>query len=104
MTAGLPVNTQIGVFKDEKELTSWLYYQNDSSIYACDYIKLIRNPDFIYTDFTKEVLQRYNLFKNHNVHSFSDTFDKLPAWWIDMLSVLDSEYNKAMIVWQKNQK
>ena len=103
MTAGLPVTTQLGVFHNDEELASWLTYQNDSSIYAYDYIKLICNPDFIYTNFTNEVLTRYALFKNYNVYSYSNKFEELPARWIDMLGILDSEYNKAMEVWKRLQ-
>jgi len=104
MQSGLPLKTQIGIFHNEEEIASWLYYQNDSSIYAFDYIKLIKYAPFIYTDFTQEVLLRYSLFKNHNVYSFSNKFEELPAWWIDTINLLDSEYIKAEKAWQRQQQ
>ena len=104
-TQNFPIETQLRIFNNEQEIATWLTYQNSSEEYAYDYIKLIRYAPFIYTTRTQAILHRYFNLKNHNIHSFSDRFEELPAWWIDMLGIMDSEYNKAMKVWQRiNQK
>jgi len=90
-----PIVTQIGIFNNEQEIASWLTYRNNSEYYAQDYIAFINHSPFIYTDFTEECLARYNLQKNYNVKSYGETFEEIPAWWVDILNLIDSEIIRA---------
>lgn len=89
------MNTQIGIFHNEKEIDRWLLTQDKSHIMAWDY-SLIGHAPYIFTDHTNEVLTRYNLLKNYQVYSFSQNFDDLPAWWIETISLIDTEMQKAI--------
>ena len=91
-----PIRTQIGIFNDHEEIAQWLFYKNDSSQYAQDYMAFISDASFIYTPFTDECLARYTLLKSFSTPSFGKDFDELPAWWIDILSLIELETNKAI--------
>ena len=94
-----PIDTQIGTFKNEHDLELWL---NDQWIHnnkvveflPIDYC-LIKHSPFIYTDNIQEILNRYSLFKNYGVISFSNNYDEMPAKWIDALTLIDIELSKA---------
>jgi len=89
-----PIDTQIGVFQNEDDLNKWILAQDNSGIYGIDYA-LIGHAPFVFTPFVQECLSRYN-FQKKGYTSYSTHFDDLPAIWVETVSFIDSEIEKAM--------
>lgn len=89
-----PLETQIGVFKNEQEIAHWLIRQDITTYYPIDYLAFINHAPFIYTTFTNECLRRFNAQKL-GYHNFSNIVDQVPAWWFDMYDLMEQEYQKA---------
>jgi len=90
-----PLDTQIGNFNNESQVEAWLLTQDDSKVMSIDYMTFIKHSSLIYTPEINEYIMRYNLLKNHNIHSYGNVLDDLPAKWVDVLNLLESEYHKA---------
>ncbi len=88
-----PIETQIGIFQNEKDIDGWLQNQTESKIYGIDYC-FIAYPPYIFTPFIQECLTRYN-FQQKGYTSYSNHFDDLPAIWVETVSLIDSEFAKA---------
>ena len=89
-----PLTTQLRVFKDEEEIADWLIRQDASSYYPIDYIAFINHAPFIYTSLTNECLIRFKMQKD-GYHNFSTIVDQVPSWWVDMYTMMESEYLRA---------
>jgi hypothetical protein len=50
----------------------------------------------VFTPEINEWIHRYNMLKNNNVHSYGSLYDELPAKWVDILSLVENNYQKAM--------
>lgn len=90
-----PLQTQIGIFRDEKDVETWLITNTEPS-YPHDYAACIKASQVIFTPQIEEYLIRYKMQKQYNIYSYSQNFDKIPADWIDMLSYIDSCVNEAL--------
>lgn len=90
-----PIKTQIGEFHNEQDIIEWMLNASDSQVLAIDYFTFIKYSPLIFTPEINEYLMRYGLLKNHNIHSYGNVLDDLPAKWVDVLSLIESEYNKA---------
>ena len=84
------------MFNDESDIIEWMMEQKSSQVLAVDYITFIRYAPLIYTDEIGEYLMRYKMLKEYNIKSYGDMLDDLPAKWVDVLSLIDSEVHKAM--------
>ena len=60
-----------------------------------DYCLEVKDFEYVFDKFTVEMLRRYRLFKDHNVHSYGNVYDKLPAFWIDVMDILTANYKLA---------
>jgi hypothetical protein len=89
-----PLTTQIGVFKNEEEIASWLIRQDITTYYPIDYIAFINHAPFIYTSLTDECLIRFKMQKD-GYQNFSNIVDEVPAWWVDIYTIMDNEYLRA---------
>ena len=89
-----PIETQLGIFKDEKQIDEWLLKHNKSEVYGIDY-SFIAHAPYIFTPFIEECLLRYN-FQKKGYTSYSTHFDDLPIKWVETVSLIDSEIEKAM--------
>ena len=87
-----PLQTQIGIFENEKDVEQWLI--EDGSPY--DYGYLIKASQVVHTPQVEEYLVRYKMQKQYNIYSYSQNFDDIPADWIDMLSYIDICVNEAL--------
>ena len=70
--------------------------QKSSQVLAVDYITFIRYAPLIYTDEIGEYLMRYKMLRKYNIKSYGDVLDDLPAVWVDVLDLIDTEAEKAM--------
>ena len=84
---------KIGDFENEQALIDWLLKQEDSNDYAVDYLAFIRHN--ILTPEIYEYLFRYKML-NKGIHSYSNVLDDMPAIYVDVLQVIESEVQKAM--------
>ena len=89
-----PSKTQIGTFKNETDIDEWLLVQTESKIYGIDY-SFIAHAPYVFTSFIQECLSRYN-FQKKGYTSYSNHFDDLPAIWVETVSLIDSELEKAL--------
>lgn len=78
-----PINTQIGIFENEKDIEQWLLKQDGS--YPHDYAAFIKASQVIYTPQIAEYLLRSAMQTEFNIYSYSQNFDEIPADYIDML-------------------
>ena len=69
--------------------------QDDSQVLAVDYMTFIRHSPPIYTEEIGEYLMRYRMLNQHNIYSYGNVFDDLPAKWVDVLTIMESEIPKA---------
>ena len=90
-----PIQTQVGTFTNDAELDAFLAEREESAILAYDY-SLIGYSTYIYTPQITEYITRYKMQKNHGLHSYGTDFDRVPAVWIDVLGLIDSEVERAM--------
>ena len=97
-----PLDTQIGKFNNESEVEEWLLAQDDTQVMSIDYLTFIRHSSLIFTPEINEYIMRYNLLKNHNIHSYGNVLDELPGRWVDALNIMESEYHKALAAKGKN--
>jgi len=95
-----PLDTQIGIFENEQDINQWLLNNNESG-YPHDYAAFIKSSEVIYTPQIQEYLIRYKMQKEHNIFSYSQNFDNVPAEWIDLLSWIDICMGEAL---QEKQK
>jgi len=86
-----PLNTQIGMFANEQEVEQWILTDGDPYEYA----SLIKVSQTIYSPQIAEYLIRYKMQKQHNIYSYSQNFDEIPAEWIDMLSYIEMCVDEA---------
>ena len=87
------MNTQIGNFENESDIDTWLLSEE---FHPIDYFTLIKHSPYIFTPFVTETLRRYKLLKEYGIYSYGRDFETQPAWWVDMLMLIDSEIQKAM--------
>jgi hypothetical protein len=92
----LPLKTQIGTFENESDIQEWILDQKSSKVLAIDYITFIRYAPLIYTEEIGEYLMRYKLLKEYRLYSYGNLVDDLPARFVDVLGIIDSEVPKAM--------
>ena len=59
------------------------------------YASFIKVESYIFTKEVNNIISRYNCSKNHGIQSFGSDYDKVPAFWIDCLNLIESEINKA---------
>jgi len=97
-----PIKTQIGIFKNEEDIIDWMLKQDDSQILAIDYMTFIKHAPLIFTSQINEFLMRFNLLKSHNILSYGNVLDELPAVWVDALQIMEVEFNKALRVKRGN--
>lgn len=90
-----PLKTQIGVYQAEQDLFEFLAVREESVVLAYDY-GLINHSSFIYTPEIIDIFARYKMLRSHNIISFGNTFDDLPAVWIDVVALIDNEIEKAL--------
>ena len=90
-----PLDTQIGVFENEKDVEQWLI-KNDEPGYPHEYAACIKASQVIYTRQIEEYLLRYKMQKQYNIYSYSQNFDEIPADWIDMLPFMDMCITEAL--------
>ena len=61
-----------------------------------DYCLEVDDFEYILDRKTSDYLRRFRLFKDYNVHSYSNIYDELPAVWIDVMDILTLNYKLAM--------
>jgi hypothetical protein len=59
-----------------------------------------RDWDYIFSGRVPEILRRYRFLKEYGITSFGKHYDELPAYWVDALEIMDTNYNMA-IEWQR---
>ena len=89
-----PLKTQIWTFENESYIDKWLTSQDNSGIYGIDYALKAHAP-YLYTDSIQDSLARYS-FQKKGYISYSNLYDDLPALWVETVSLIDSELEKAM--------
>ena len=89
-----PIESQIGVFNNEEEIANWIIRQDASSYYPIDYLAFINHAPLIYTSLTDECLIRYRMQKD-GYQNFSNIVDEVPAWWVDVYTMMDNEFLRA---------
>ena len=92
-TQEFPLETQTGVFWSEEELEK--YFNDREYSYPIEYCAVIGHAPIIFTADVMEALQRYKMLNAYGITSYSSDFDHLPCTWIDTLSLIDSEVQKA---------
>ena len=95
-----PLETQSGVFWSEDELREYFEHV-DYSPYPIEYCAVIGHAPLIYTHDVVESMQRYKLLNTYGITSYSSDFDSLPCTWIDTLSLIDSEVQRATKAFRK---
>lgn len=90
-----PITSQIGIFNNEDDIWAWIDKNENSQVLAIDYFTFIRYAPLIQTEDIGEYLMRYRLLKEHNLYSYGQLVDDLPAIWVDVINLIDSEIAKA---------
>jgi len=49
----------------------------------------------VYTEEVNDWIGRYNMLKNYSITSYEKHYDDMPAKWVDILHIIDSNLNKA---------
>lgn len=82
---------------NDAELDQWFSSWNEkySSIYFSDF-SLVGRWSYIFDSKIDEWIMRYNLLKTNNINSFSNLFEELPAIWVEVLGIINQQFNLAM--------
>jgi hypothetical protein len=89
-----PIQTPYGTFTED-ELEKFVARTDLSGELYHDYAAFVYHEPFIFTTEVRDFIQRYNLLKNHGIYSYSQNLDELPAKWVDVILLIDCEYQKA---------
>lgn len=90
-----PIQTPYGTYATEQELDLYLARTDLSAELYHDYAAFIYHEPYIFTTEVRDFIQRYNLLKNHGIYSYSQNLDEMPAKWVDVILLIDSEYITA---------
>lgn len=89
-----PIETQLRVFKDEQEIANYVLTSDITEFQPLDYCFIAYAP-FIFTPFVQECLERYEWMRRGHT-SFSNNYDDLPAWWVETVTLIDTEIDNAL--------
>lgn len=56
--------------------------------------------EWVYTEDIRDILNRYSMHRQ-GIFSYSQIYDDLPSFWIDCLSLIGSEEQKAILAYRR---
>lgn len=77
---------------NDEELEEWFanWYEKYPNIYFNDF-SLVGRWSYIFDEQIDEWIMRYNFLKSYNISSYGNTFDDLPAIWVDALNIMNTQ-------------
>ena len=94
-----PLDTQLGVFWTRDELER--FFDEYDWSYPIEYCAIIGDASLIFTPDVVEAMQRYKMLNTYGITSYSSDFDFLPCTWVDTLSLIDNEIQRATKAFRK---